>query len=65
MAIECSPDSPCTSVQLLSQRIEDHKERMDKMDKMIESMQHRLPTWATLALTAAGGAIGILAGHIR
>ena len=63
--VQCSVEQPCTAVQLLTQRATNHEERMDKMDKMLESMQNRLPLWATLTLTAAGGTIGILAGHVR
>jgi len=60
--IQCSAGSPCTAVQLLVQRIAIQEERIDKMDDLLESMRNRLPLWATMALTGAGGAIGILVG---
>lgn len=62
---QCSPDRPCTAVQLLIQRADNQDERMDKMEHLMDSLRNRLPLWATMAFTAAGTTIGILAAHIR
>lgn len=63
--IQCSPDHPCTAVQLLTQRVEDHEKGIDKMNGLIEKLQNRLPLWATMAFTAAGTTIGILASQLK
>ena len=63
--IQCTVDHPCTAVQLLTQRVTDHAERMDKMDKLLDSMRNRLPLWATMAMAVAGTTIGVLAGHVK
>lgn len=63
--IQCSPSHPCTAVQLLTQRVEEHEKGIEKMNALIEKLQNRLPLWATLAFTGAGTTIGILASHIK
>jgi hypothetical protein len=62
--IQCSPNHPCTAVQLLTQRVEDHEKGLEKVNELIEKLQNRLPLWATMAFTACGAVIGILAGHV-
>lgn len=56
--VQCTSENPCTAVQLLVQKTTEH-------DKAIDSMKNRLPLWATMAFTAAGTTIGILAAQIR
>lgn len=63
--IQCSPEHPCAAVQLLTQQINQESGRVDKVEKLIESLQNRLPLWATMAFAAAGTTIGILAGHAK
>jgi len=60
--LECSAESPCVAMQLLSQRLMSQEERTDKMEALIESMRNRLPLWATMTMTAGGATIGILVG---
>ncbi|MDP4158151.1 MAG: hypothetical protein Q8911_00100 [Bacillota bacterium] len=62
MSVQCTADNPCVAMQLLTQRAVNQEERIDKMELLIESMRNRLPLWATMALTACGGTIGILVG---
>lgn len=63
----CTSENPCTAVQLLEQRIENHElesgKRLDKMDEVIDSLRNRLPLWATMAFTGAGLIIGLLVNH--
>lgn len=60
--VRCSPDRPCTAVQLLTQKVNDHEERMDKMDRLLETIRNRPPIWMTFSLTASGSVIGLLVG---
>ena len=64
-AIEkCTAENPCVTMQLLTQRIINQEERIDKMENLMESMRTRLPLWATMMFSACAGAIGILVGLI-
>ena len=60
MEDQCSTDNPCAAVQLLVQQQINDGKRVDRLEELIDSMRNRLPLWATMAFTAAGGAIGML-----
>jgi len=62
MSVQCSAENPCVAMQLLTQRTMSQEERIDKMELLIDSLRNRLPLWATMALTASGGVIGMLVG---
>ena len=62
MTIQCTADSPCVAMQLLTQRTLTQEERIDKMEALIESVRNRPPLWMTFCLTASGGTIGLLVG---
>ena len=61
---QCTPDSPCTAMQLLTQRLVNQEERIDKMENLMEQMRTRLPLWATMMFSIGAGVIGILVGLI-
>lgn len=60
----CTLDSPCTAVQLLKQSLETHeveaKERFDKVDKVLDKLQNRLPLWTTMLISLLTMAVGFL-----
>lgn len=62
--VQC-PAEGCTLVQLIIQKQGQEEERVNELKNVVEGMRNRLPLWATLAFTAAGTTIGILASHIR
>ena len=63
--VQCSTGSPCASVQVLAQRIENHDQVLEGINKMLEKIQNRPPVWASLAISGLAGAVGLLAGHVR
>ena len=60
----CSPDNPCTAVQRIQDQIINdrsyNKEKMDKMDKVLDRLEKRLPLWATLLISSLTMAVGLL-----
>lgn len=62
--VECTPESPCTAVQLIQQQQEQDNERVDKLEGKLDffedCLKNRLPLWATFVLTGFGGAVGVL-----
>ena len=60
----CSPANPCTAVQRIQDQITNDraysKERMDKMDKVLDRLEKRLPLWATLLISSLTMAVGLL-----
>lgn len=52
-----SKNLPCEAHQV---QLNNHKDRLDKIDIILEKVRNRLPVWATLAIAALLGFIGYL-----
>jgi hypothetical protein len=63
--VQCSPNHPCTAVQLLTQELGQESERIDEVKKITEKLQNRLPLWATMAFAGCGTLIGFLSSHLK
>lgn len=53
----CSPENPCTTMQLVSQRV-------DIMEQMLKKLENRLPLWASMMFAGMSGTIGFLASKV-
>jgi hypothetical protein len=42
-----------------------HKIRMDKMDKLLDKLENRLPLWTTTVLAGLGTTIGYLISALK
>lgn len=57
LSIQCSTEQACVAIQLMLQRIE-------QLEKIVDSMKSRLPLWATGGFTVSGLVIGILSNAV-
>lgn len=62
---QCLSDNPCVAVARLEQRQNNTDSDIKDIKDCLKALQSRLPLWATLAFTAAGTTIGILASHLK
>lgn len=50
------------TTEVLAVEVKNHKERLDKHEKLIDGIRNRLPNWALLVISALTAAIGALIG---
>jgi cell division protein FtsB len=55
-------EKPC---ELHAFQLEQHQERLNKLDEILEKVRNRLPIWATLLLSALLAVIGYLISFAR
>lgn len=55
-------EKPCEAHQV---QLDNHKDRLDKIDIILEKVRNRPPVWATLAIAGLLGIIGYLARAIN